>query len=254
MKYSLILSLTIIFFFIFHVSIYSKEIKTTIDKIPMGTMDMEILITTGEGQILKDGILFVNVHDNENIAADAAKEVIKENGGKLIELHYSNDNLRYIPCIDTNRIFTDKGREKVTEYLENFSEKFLDYLKDAPLIIAVHNNSGINMEKCFTNNKAGMEQIYHSPDYESDFFLVTIVDLFTAIKDKKGFNVVLQNNDRVQDDGSLSVYCGENNIPYINIEVKNTGNYTADLDKQIKMINIAVEIGKKYLTEASDHF
>jgi len=247
MKYSLILSLTIIFLFIFHINIYSKEIKTTVDKIPMGTMDIEIIVTTGEGQILKDGILFINVHDNENIASDAAKEVLKENGGKLIDLHYSDDKLRYIPCIDSNRIFTEKGREDITSYVENFAETFLDYIKDSPLIIAVHNNKGINMEKCFKGNEEGMEDIYHSSDSEGDFFLVTVKELFTEIKDRKDFNVVLQNSDRVSDDGSLSVYCGKNNIPYINIEVKNTGNYEADLAKQIKMINTAVEVGRKYL-------
>ena len=35
-----------------------------------------------------------------------------------------------------------------------------------------------------------------------------------------GFNVVLQNNANVTDDGSLSVYCGQREIEYVNVEAQ----------------------------------
>jgi hypothetical protein len=46
-----------------------------------------------------------------------------------------------------------------------------------------------------------------------------------------GYNVVLQNNTTVEDDGSLSVYCGKNRISYINFESE-SGHF----EEQIKMI------------------
>jgi len=51
------------------------------------------------------------------------------------------------------------------------------------------------------------------------FFYVTERKHFDGLK-AKGYNVVLQNNDAVTDDGSLSVYCGRQKITYINVEAE----------------------------------
>ena len=50
--------------------------------------------------------------------------------------------------------------------------------------------------------------------------MTTEENYFDNIK-RLGFNVVLQNNMKVTDDGSLSVYCGKQRIPYINVEAEN---------------------------------
>jgi len=50
-----------------------------------------------------------------------------------------------------------------------------------------------------------------------DFFLVTMKQAYDFLS-QQGFNVVLQNNLAVSDDGSLSVLAGQKQIDYINIE------------------------------------
>lgn len=51
-----------------------------------------------------------------------------------------------------------------------------------------------------------------------EFFYTTDLRLFNSLKRK--FSIVLQDNRTVIDDGSLSIYCGRNNISYINVEAK----------------------------------
>ena len=47
----------------------------------------------------------------------------------------------------------------------------------------------------------------------------------------EGHNVVLQDNDKVTDDGSLSVLAGRAGIPYINVEAED-----GHLQQQVEMI------------------
>jgi hypothetical protein len=54
---------------------------------------------------------------------------------------------------------------------------------------------------------------------EDDFIYTTSVYFFRKLKDA-GLNVVLQNNDSIGDDGSLSVLCGKTGRSYINIEAE----------------------------------
>ncbi len=63
-----------------------------------------------------------------------------------------------------------------------------------------------------------------------DFFFVTERVVFDAIK-RRGHNVVLQDNRRVTDDGSLSVYCGKANVRYVNVEAEH-----GHLKEQTQMI------------------
>jgi hypothetical protein len=147
---------------------------------------------------------------------------------------------------DPNRIYTKTGIEKtLTNYhcysktnfkiVESFSKELLKYFLNANLIIAVHNNSdggfSINSIKKELKTKKDFLEIFVNPDKdEDDFYYVTEKSKFDYFK-CKGYNIVLQDNKNVEDDGSLSVYCGRKNISYINIECQ-----IGHLDEQIKMI------------------
>ncbi len=62
-----------------------------------------------------------------------------------------------------------------------------------------------------------------------EFFYTTVEDWFDALKQKEIFNIVLQNNKAVEDDGSLSVYVGKNNIRYSNVEADTNSHYMANI-------------------------
>jgi hypothetical protein len=200
----------------------------------------------------KDSLLFINLHSNEKTSIEAIKKILPSEFGKYIgilsggkrELSISVAG-KYIR-VDPNRIFTKNGIEKTLKNygcfseasfktVEKFSKELLNTLSKAKLIVALHNNS--NMEYSISSimesnlTKSDALEIYHNPAKDvDDFYYVTEKVKFSYFK-SKGYNVVLQDNIHVEDDGSLSVYCGRQNISYINIECQEN-----HLKEQIEMI------------------
>ena len=64
----------------------------------------------------------------------------------------------------------------------------------------------------------------------NDFFFVTDVQIYDGLR-AEGFNVVLQDNERATDDGSLSVYAADRGLPYANAEAQH-GHH----DEQVDML------------------
>jgi hypothetical protein len=69
-----------------------------------------------------------------------------------------------------------------------------------------------------------------------DFFYVTDQRFFDYLK-ARNFNVTLQDDAHVPDDGSLSVYFARRGIPYVNVEAD-----THHLREQIEMVRTAVQM------------
>lgn len=233
----------------------------------LGGTKLKIVISTGRGHLNKKNIVFVNVHDDENIAVDAALNVMKKLGGKLVEIRTEQTG-RYLSFpVDPNRIFSDGGIEDhlFVSKVRSFADAFLDCIGTPGGIIAVHNNKyrpktrmGLTMEECFRGNPGAIGDIYHAPcrkgrEYEkSDFFLVTERPLFEEIKKKYFYNVVLQDTEKVRDDGSLSVYYAKRGIPYINVEVLDyPGYYWENTKRQMEMIYLASDVMSTYLTRSA---
>lgn len=228
------------------------KIKEKVFQYKLGDNTVEIVISKTSKRPSK--FVYFNMHDNENTAAEAAKEIIEKYGGTLIEL--KNGGKRLIKfslkderfTIDPNRIFTEEGIKKTLKYngeyateAENetnkFAEKLKDLLKNYRLIIAVHNNTDENYSiKSYETGgefekDAKLVNIKSEMDID-DFFFVTDKNIFKILKEKNQ-NVALQDNVNVTDDGSLSVYCGNHKIPYINVESEH-----GHLREQIKMLEV----------------
>jgi hypothetical protein len=192
-----------------------------------------------------DNISIVHVHENETTAVAAANWLIDSTmqgyfvtwqcqQKRLIDFTLNKTTYRF----DPNRIYTSAGIRatlktygkysdsalmKVNRIAEVFKENFVNGKK---VVIALHNNTdasplsinsykrgaafGMEAKRLFINQKRDAD----------DFILTTEENYFDNIK-RLGFNVVLQNNMKVTDDGSLSVYCGKQRIPYINVEAEN---------------------------------
>jgi hypothetical protein len=211
-----------------------------------------------------DTLLFINLHNDEKTSIEAVKQVLPEKYGKYMgllsggtrELCYQENS--QVVKFDPNRIFTKTGIEKTLQKYQSYSEKrvksveqfasdLLALIKGAKLLVAVHNNSNggfsVNSIKNEMDSKKDALNIYINPSMdEDDFYYVTEKEKFLYFK-KKGYNVVLQDNVNVEDDGSLSVYCGRHKISYINVECQ-----AGHLDQQIKMITeIYLGIADKWL-------
>jgi hypothetical protein len=196
----------------------------------------------------------INVHDDENTSVAAGKIIIEQSGGRLIELSHGGKRLVSFNLngehfsFDPNRIFSDAGirdtLEKQGTYSEaahrtvkRFAKRFLEHfaLDREPVVIALHNTVdgtySIESYRPGAEHAAAAADLHISPNRSRfDFFYVTDQRIFDYLK-HRDFNVILQDNAAVPDDGSLSVYFARKRIPYVNIEAE-----LSHLNAQIEMV------------------
>ena len=207
----------------------------------------------------RNRLVIIHLHDDEIWSAEAAKKVLSQTGGTLIELENNGKRLVNFKKggkkfqFDPNRIFTAKGRSQNLYYLNKtvtpaaasavkaFAAFVLQKIpKSVVTLVAVHNNQNgsysINTYKPGGYSKDVLKW-YKNPRVDPDnFFIVNNNEMFKGIK-KRGFNAVLQNSIKATDDGSLSIYYGKKNLVYINIETQK-----GKLDEQVKMLNVVFSI------------
>ena len=230
------------------------KLEESIENVKIGETEIKIV----SYKTSKSKPIYFRPHENETTSSIAVKEVLARRGGTLVELKSKGE--RFIKFLlkqknfsfDPNRIFSPKGIEKtlgstsieaqiaVTEFVEKL---FSDHLTSKKLIIAVHNNTDgapLSMETYQKADKSEIADFAINPIRDADdFFYVTDENFFEFLK-KKGFNVALQNNQTVEDDGSLSVYCGKQGIPYVNVEAQ-----SGHLREQIEMLEALQELFDK---------
>lgn len=206
-------------------------------------------------------VLLYNMHDNENTSAIAGRLVSSRYGGQYFELLHTGDrNIGFAygeACdsifIDPNRIYTDAGiwiqLEKnnstdtsLFQTIGIWRDSLLSLLRihERSLVIALHNN---------TNKFYSVESYIAGGEYEAeadttyqgkvrdmdDFYFVTDQKIFDMLATGK-YHVVLQAEQTLTDDGSLSVYCAQHGIPYINVEAQHD-----HLVRQIRMLIFAFQ-------------
>ena len=244
----LILALTLPAFFIIyppditHVQLYSFA-------------DIDVAIQTTCHRTCTSPVLFINLHDNENTSVEAATVYLDKTGGSLVQLKHLD--LRNI-CInlqdqgytfDPNRIFTPAGVQATLSGFDAYSSeadtlvtRFANtllnrYVTGKKLIIALHNNTD-SLYSILSYIGSGSEapnaaEVYINAAMDPDDFIYTThKPLFNYLAAQQ-VNVILQNEATVFDDGSLSVYAGRNNLPYINVEAEH-----GHLEEQLQMLKI----------------
>jgi len=208
----------------------------------------------------KSPLLFFNMHDDENTAVEAAMDILPESGGSLLSLEHSGERLIQFSLngivyrFDPNRIFTGTGARltlerygpfsiEAFEVVRAFAQHLVEHygLMERPVIVTVHNNTeGTYSAESYlpgAEYAGDAREVYLHPAADpDDFFFVTDSRLFELLKEK-GFNVVLQDNQRVTDDGSLSVLAGKAGIPYVNVETQHE-----HLQEQKRMLRALYEV------------
>jgi hypothetical protein len=198
----------------------------------------------------------LNLHDDEDTSVDAALDVLRQRGGRVVELVHSGDRnvsfevvtgrvyadgedrpelARY--TADPNRMFTPAGRARTLGSLSTADDQgeaalaaFADsvlavYAAEPPaVVLTLHNNTEANYSAAsyqpgaqYASDAAAVT--VHDGTDPDDFFFVTDRALYDALV-ARGFNAVLQDNDAATDDGSLSVWAARRGIPYVNVEAQ----------------------------------
>ncbi len=202
------------------------------------------------------GIVMINLHDNEVTSVKAAKAWLEEHGGTMIK--FQNNNQRTIRFhfrgqryeFDPNRIFSREGimaslreqgriTEPAVQEVEKFAERLLMLLPEHySWLIALHNNT----EGMFsvTSYLPGHEReqdarmVTAQPGQDEDDIFLTTDSLLYSQLAEQGFNSIWQHNERVKKDGSLSVYCGQRGIRYLNCETQH-----GKTSQYLQMISVA---------------
>ena len=189
-----------------------------------------------------DDLVMINLHDDEFTSVIAARKFLEREGGVLITIKNNNKrNIRFklkgqSYSFDPNRIFSRQGIEEALKAEGNLSDPAIDQVErfaariiqlfpeDPDCIIALHNNTdghfSIDSYTAGNPKSNDAKAVYVNPEQDpDDLFLTTDSVLYEQLAEKK-YNVILQDNKRANQDGSLSVYCGEKGIRYLNCETE----------------------------------
>lgn len=246
-----------------------QDITKRVLPVKLGTTTVDIV----EHQADSAGLTYVHLHDDEDTSVKAVLEVIKNEGGRLIEIQHTGErNVTFSLQdstyeFDPNRIFSERGREMTLQEfssapkaarqeVEAFADSVLRLLdiENVEVVVSVHNNTDNEDDSNYSalsytdEGDLTKEALFVHVTDEIDpdnFFFVTDRQIYDALR-QGGYNVVMQDNARVTDDGSLSVYCGKHGVPYVNVEAQH-----GRLDYQIKMIAFLEELltGGEYALE-----
>lgn len=223
----------------------------------LGETIIPIRITDFEGK--KDKV-YISLHDDEETAVEAARQLLSEKGGRLIEISNRNHrNIRFrlrgkYYSFDPNGIFSKEGIRKTLEKqsrynlpaameIERFAARILECIKGPwSILVSLHNNTNEAFSVCSyagKEEKSGEAKLtYICEEKDPDnFFFTTDQSIFSHLKTLQ-YNCVLQDNEHCSNDGSLSYYCGKNKITYVNCETEHGKKMEyLEMLRQIKPVN-----------------
>lgn len=187
-------------------------------------------------------IVCINMHDNEDAALEAAIAVLEVQGGTLIKvenngqrvIRFKLGNITY--GFDPNRIYSRIGihqtlrdnkrtNPQAVVEIEKFAQYLLSFIPDSTsCIVALHNNTeGLFSIKSYTTGgerQRDAKAVFENPAEDIDDIAFTTDSLLYQKMSEAGYNTIWQDNEKAKKDGSLSIFCGERNRRYINIETQ----------------------------------
>jgi len=203
----------------------------------------------------------INVHDNEKTAVEAARSLLEQQGGVLIKIDNNAQRIISFPfkgvvySFDPNRIFSASGIRltlkakgkinplAITE-VEKFAAHLLQLVPDsASCIVALHNNTDgdYSVKSYLVGGKRhnDAKEVHEDSWQDVDDIALTTDEVLFNKMSAFGYNSILQDNVKVDKDGSLSVYYGELNKRYINIETQfgKTIQYKEMLGKLLNVLD-----------------
>lgn len=219
----------------------AKPLIPRVTIIPCKLGDRTLQIKTYQYGNVKD-FVYINLHDDEVTAVNGARKILEKKGGFLIRIeNYRTRNIKFrldgkYYTIDPNRMFSRTGiihsliifgrtSDQAVNEVEKFANRILQLIPPHPAyVIALHNNSNgrysINSFLPGGIHEKDAKLLYINPEKDADdIFLTTDSVLFQQLADEK-YNAVFQDNEKAKKDGSLSIYCGEKNIRYVNCETE----------------------------------
>jgi len=214
-------------------------ITTTHTLLQLGDSTIDVVLYEASSP----GLTYLNLHDNENTSVLAGLDVIGEYGGRVFELKHSGERRITFQLggssyeFDPNRMFTEEGCAASLERFGNvsneavaavreFADELLQLLNIAELdvLVTLHNTQSSGTILSYTTGGVYEEdvELTHVSDEmdQNDYYFVIDRFIFDQLS-QMDQNVVLQDNENVTNDGSLSVWSAQQELVYINVEAQN---------------------------------
>ena len=122
--------------------------------------------------------------------------------------------------------------KRARKAVKKFAQEICKRIDGFSVVIALHNNSDVNYTiKSYLpsgEEAQNTKAIHINPSAIADDFIYTTENDFFEQFKARDINVILQDNKKYVNDGSLSVYCGKRGIPYVNIETE-IGHFEAQM-------------------------
>ena len=207
-------------------------------------------------EILKNGESnrrYIWIHGDEKTSELLIRKYLMANDGTAYLINSAEREVLingYI--IDPNRIFTNDGVKKsliklnkniskldinkTIELINNDRDSFFESISppEGGLLIALHNNiREYSIDNEIPLSTAVSLKNMDHPDHHN-FFICTNKEDYNLLKESP-FNVVLQDKQIENDDGSLSWYALRKKIRFINIETRL--GYLSTQSKMLKYVN-----------------
>jgi len=223
-------------------------------KIALGENECTFSLKTTERAVAT----LVALHPNERTCTEVFEKLprfvhfnllsVEQEQKRLLVYRSANTTLLF----DPNRIFTDKGIRETLQFhnlgnplvykqaIKSFADTLLSCMyanQKSRQIVAVHNNSNDNFSIISYQNSNETQDLFIHVEEDVDNFVVVTARQDFAFFKQNNINTVLLADTLYTDDGSLSVYCLQNGIPYINIEVEH-GNE----QKQLQLLNLTYDL------------
>lgn len=238
-----------------------KKLSPAIQNLQLNVGPKKVPVTIYKYGDVNDVVCF-NMHDNEFTSVEAAKQVLSERGGMIIKIengkqrfiNFKLNNKRF--TFDANRIFSKEGIEQTLRdrghyspaaaaEIEGFANKLLSLIPDTTsCIVALHNNFDADFSIKSYIPGGSLEKnamaVYEDSLQDADDIALTTDSILFKKMANYGYNSILQDNINVKKDGSLSVYYGERDKRYINIETEH-GRVQQYVEMLTKLFDILAE-------------
>jgi hypothetical protein len=209
----------------------------------------------------REDMICINLHDNETTSVEAAKTILENTGGTLVKIDNNRQRvirfrfrgIRY--AFDPNRMFSRQGIEQslrengsrpdpsAIDEIEKFGQRLLDFIPDSvKCIIALHNNTNeafsIKSYLQGSDREQDAREVSHNLAQDPDDIILTTDENLFRKMSELGYNAIWQDNENAKRDGSLSIWSGENNRRYINIETQHgkMAQYSEMLEKLLEIL------------------
>ena len=185
------------------------------------------------GKAVDHPFVFVSLHSDETSYINAGLRMAHSQKAFFIRLvnkqgrNVEADLFDRKLVFDPNSIFTSWGRrihlksndcwsKSADDYVQQFARFVLNEMPGNKTIVMLHPGKptlqayhpGGAMEKM-------TKEIYVNPAMDAgQFFITADEDIFSQLKESK-YNAVLQHAKKMDDDGSLAVFCAKSARPYI---------------------------------------